>query len=110
MMGAGLLAPASSSWRGLATVEDSTMESIHTLRCGFLCLEDTEQANQVEVSQPTLLRLIYACAPLIDGLGHATRSATVPVCRCRFSKIAVLFSTAKTVGIARNSLLHGIVK
>ena len=27
--------------------------------------------------------IIYACAQLIDGLGHATRSATVPVSRSR---------------------------
>ena len=42
----------------------------------------TEQVDQVEVSLHWS-RPIYACAPLIDGLGHATLSATVPVCRCR---------------------------
>ena len=30
-----------------------------------------------------LTRIIYACAQLIDGLGHATQSATVPVSRSR---------------------------
>ena len=37
--------PASSSrrvWHGLPTVVDSTRESIHALRCGFLCLQGTQ--------------------------------------------------------------------
>ena len=37
--------PASSSqrvWHGLATVVDSMRESIHALRCGFLCLQGTQ--------------------------------------------------------------------
>ena len=28
-------------WHGLATVVDSVRESIHVLRCDFLCLQDT---------------------------------------------------------------------
>ena len=50
--------PASSSrrvWHGLATVVDSMRESIHALRCDFLCLQDTQ-------SERTRWR--YACANL----------------------------------------------
>ena len=57
--------PASSSqrvWHWLATVVDSMRESMHTLRCGFLCLQRT-QSKRIRSS-----RLIHACAPLIDGL------------------------------------------
>ena len=49
----------------------------------------TEQANKDEVSQYTELIDTHA-HPLIDGLDHATRSVTVPVCRSRtqlFQKI-----------------------
>ena len=53
-------------------------ESIHALRCDFLCLQDSGPSR----GQPRhtfRTRIIYACAQLIDGLGHAARSATVPV-------------------------------
>ena len=42
-------------------------------------------ADQVAVSpvRSYLSRLIHACAPLMDGLGHATLSGTVPVSRAR---------------------------
>ena len=46
-----VVSPASSSQRvlhGLATALDRMRESIHALRCVFLCLQ--EQADQVEVS------------------------------------------------------------
>ena len=55
---AGLLAcvylrsPTSSSQRvwNLATVIDSMRESIHAIRCHFLCLQDTQQADPVVVT------------------------------------------------------------
>ena len=42
-------------------------------------------ADQVAVNpvRSYLSRLIHACAPLMDGLGHATWSGTVPVSRAR---------------------------
>ena len=57
-------------------------EPIHTLRCGFLRLQGT-QSKWIRSRWASILRLIHACAPLIDGLGHATLSATVSVCRSR---------------------------
>ena len=80
--------PASSSRRvshRLATVVDRMRELIHTLHCGFMCLQGT-QSKQIRSRWASILRWsrqIYACAPLIDGLGHATLSATVLVCRSR---------------------------
>ena len=64
------------------TVVDSLRESIPALRCGFLCLQGTQSKQIRSRSEPAYsVERVYRCAPLIDGLGHATRSATVPVCR-----------------------------
>ena len=75
-------------WHGLATVVDTTLESILAIRCDFLSPQGTQSAEQVAVSPVRLAfslvylsHLIHACAPLIDGFGHATWSGTVPVCR-----------------------------
>ena len=46
---------------------------------GFLCT----QSKRIWSRWASILRLIHACVPLIDGLGHATLSATVSVCRSR---------------------------
>ena len=59
-------------------------ETIHALRCGFLCLQSSQSKRiRSRVSQHSISRLIHACAHLIDGLGHATWSATMPVSRAR---------------------------
>ena len=42
--------PASSSrtvWHGLATVVNSMRESIHAIRCDFLCLQDTQSKDSI---------------------------------------------------------------
>ena len=64
-------------------------ESIHALRCDLLCLQDTQSERtwselQSWSAAPYISNAhIYACAQLIDRLGHATRSATAPVSRSR---------------------------
>ena len=45
-----------------------------------MCLQDTQTER---TRAPRISNTTYACAPLIDGLGHATRSATVAVSRFR---------------------------
>ena len=57
-------------------------ESIHAFRCDFLCLQDTHGPGRGQQHRERA-RIIDACAQLIDGLGHVTRSATVPVSRSR---------------------------
>ena len=81
------VSPASSSrrvWHGLATVVDSVRESIHALRCDLLCLQDTqsERTWSKSRSRSAVPRISNAYnIQLIDGLGHATQPATVPVYR-----------------------------
>ena len=64
---AGLLAcvyswsPAISSWRvwhGLATAVDNMGESIHNLRCDFLCLQDTERESEPAWGKPVLISIL----------------------------------------------------
>ena len=85
-------------------------ELIHAVRCDFLFLQEIHRASgpgRGQQGHTFGTRIIYACAQLIGAVGHATRSATVPVSRSRMQSLQqrcyFIFSGSRSsaaVGIA----------
>ena len=64
-------------WHGLAAVVDSKRESIHALRCDFLCLQDTQSKNVYNIRMRTANWWVGPCNSVHDRASFSLSNAVV---------------------------------